>query len=62
MLGLVVHEGDVMASEPGPRLCVDKGRAGLSESLDSVGDVGNLERDVVHAGPSPTEEAPDRRV
>ena len=57
-----VDEGDLEPEEAAAGLLVDQLGAAGGEPGELVGDVVDLERNVVHAGPALGEELPDRRI
>jgi hypothetical protein len=57
-----MDERDLVPAEPAPKHGLDQRRSARAELGGGRSDVGNLERDVVQAGPSPLEEPSDRRV
>lgn len=57
-----MEEGDHMASGARPRFAVHELVPGRLEPAQRAGEVGDAEREVVQAGPSPFDVACDRRV
>jgi hypothetical protein len=57
-----MDERDLEAEEAQTGRFVDQARAGLPQPLELGGEVGDLERDMMEAGTTTREEAPDRSV